>query len=416
MVPPRLRRLAIFALLGAVLMVWTLFRREEWDHESLGGLESQYPLLYQHVHMQTGEGGAWYIPANWTTPTHKPPRNIVEAAEWALQATNASDHYLPFSTIPMIVHQTWKTTRIDTWPQLLRHSAERWLQAATEGPMAYFLWTDEGMAQLVHRFEPGLAMQFAGLASNVERSDVFRIVVSKWIGGVYGDIDTEPLRPPTQWISATDLLPWTDTQTGTSYPATAPVQAIVGLEADCREDTDTYWRMGYSQPVQLTQWAFAWAPGHPILQTFLDRLTTTLQTIADRYGGSLQSRAARQELLALDPLTLTGPAAFTEAVRSRLAETTGLRWQALSGLEDGGRSKVVDDVLVLPITGFSPGRGAYGNMGSKPVTDASARLRHLAQGSWRAFDWTVEYGKFCRTMLGRCRDWSKVPVPSAAIA
>lgn len=48
-------------------------------------------------------------------------------------------------------------------------------------------------------------------------------------------------------------------------------------------------------------------------------------------------------------------------------------------------------------------------MGSKPVTDPSARLRHLAQGSWRNFDWKVEMGKFCRTVLGRCRDWSKTP-------
>lgn len=54
----------------------------------------------------------------------------------------------------------------------------------------------------------------------------------------------------------------------------------------------------------------------------------------------------------LDPLTLTGPAAFTDVVRSRLEEVAGLRWHALSGLKDGGKSKLVDDVLILPITGF----------------------------------------------------------------
>ncbi|OJJ98603.1 hypothetical protein ASPACDRAFT_79469 [Aspergillus aculeatus ATCC 16872] len=407
MAPTRLRRLAIFALLGAVLMIWTLYQREEWDNE-LMTLDNQYPFLYHHVHTHHAEGGAWYIPPTWMSASDHQPKNIVEAAELALGLVNTAERYLPHSAIPMVVHQTWKNTHIDTWPQLLRHSAERWLQA-TDGQMAYFLWTDAGMTQLIRKVEPALEVQFASLASNVERSDVFRILVSKWIGGVYGDIDTEPLRPPTKWLSATDLLPWNDTQTGIVYSSTSPVHAIVGLEADCREDTDTYWRMGYSQPVQLTQWAFAWAPGHPILQTFLDRFSTTLTNISDRYGGSLNSRAARQELLALDPLTLTGPATFTDAVRGRLEEVADLRWQALSGLQDGGRSKLVDDVVVLPITGFSPGRGAYGNMGSKPITDPSARLRHLAQGSWRAFDLTVEYGKFCRTVLGMCRDWSKVP-------
>lgn len=58
---------------------------------------------------------------------------------------------------------------------------------------------------------------------------------------------------------------------------------------------------------------------------------------------------------------------------------------------------------------FSPGRGQYGNMGSKPASDPDARLLHHAQGSWRHFDLKVELGKLCRTMFGLCRDWSKVP-------
>lgn len=210
----------------------------------------------------------------------------------------------------------------------------------------------------------------------------------------YGDMDTEPLRKPKSWINASDTQPWRDPGTGAVYRSTKPVRAIVGLEADCPPGSDLYWRMGYTHPVQLTQWAFAWAPGHPILQMFLDRFSAAMQERSNQ---------------AVDPLVLTGPVAFTEAVQSWLVATTGLRWNALTGSHDGGRSKVVEDVLVLPITGFSPGRGRYGNMGSKPVTDPSARLRHRAQGSWRKFDLLVEYGKFCRTVFGRCRNWTKVP-------
>jgi hypothetical protein len=47
-------------------------------------------------------------------------------------------------------------------------------------------------------------------------------------------------------------------------------------------------------------------------------------------------------------------------------------------------------------------------MGSKPLTDADARVQHYAQGSWRAFHFKVEMGKACRTLLGLCRDWSKM--------
>jgi hypothetical protein len=35
-----------------------------------------------------------------------------------------------------------------------------------------------------------------------------------------------------------------------------------------------------------------------------------------------------------------------------LSEQVGLRWNSLTGLEDGGQSKLVQDVLILPITAF----------------------------------------------------------------
>ena len=127
---------------------------------------------------------------------------------------------------------------------------------------------------------------------------------------------------------------------------------MFGIEADCPPDTDTYWRMGYNYPIQLTQWALASAPGHPVLSRFMDNLSFRLQEIAGRHGGDLRSPSASKELKSCDPVVLTGPGAITVASRSWLAETAGLRWNALSGLHDGGRSKLVEDVLILPITGF----------------------------------------------------------------
>jgi hypothetical protein len=136
------------------------------------------------------------------------------------------------------------------------------------------------------------------------------------------------------------------------YNSTEPIKAIVGLEADCPPDSDLYWRMGYFYPVQLTQWSFAWAPGHPILQLFINRLLAAMQAVSEKYGGHLESYSAQQALYAIDPLNLTGPVAFTDSVQTWLETDLGLRWNALSGLEDGGLSKLAGDVLVLPITAF----------------------------------------------------------------
>jgi mannosyltransferase OCH1-like enzyme len=110
--------------------------------------------------------------------------------------------------------------------------------------------------------------------------------------------------------------------------------------------------MGYFFPVQLTQWSFAWAPGHPILQIFIDRLLETVRAVRKDASHQLLSDSSQQELSYIDPVNLTGPIAFTDSVRTWLDMKADLRWNALTGLEDGGASKLVEDVLVLPITGF----------------------------------------------------------------
>lgn len=56
-----------------------------------------------------------------------------------------------------------------------------------------------------------------------------------------------------------------------------------------------------------------------------------------------------------DPITRTGPAAVTEITSKWLKENVGLRWNALTGRKDGGKTKLVADVLILPITGFRYG-------------------------------------------------------------
>ena len=274
------------------------------------------------------------------------------------------------------------------------------------------MWDDQGIWDLMNAVEQETLPYFDALIKPVEKADIFRVVVCNSVGGVYGDIDTTPLRSPSTWIDQQDVAPWVDPQTTTTYAAsgqTEPVALVLGLEADTPEHSDSYWRMGYTYPVQLTQWALAGSADHPVLNRFLADFRAVMhETLQGSTSGPDLDDVSRELLLQqLDVLELTGPAAITKATKDYLAEQADLRWQALSGLDDGGRSKLVHDTLILPITAFSPGRGRYGNMGSKPFSHPDARLRHDAQGSWRKFDIVVEIGKTCRTLLGLCRDWPK---------
>jgi len=210
-----------------------------------------------------------------------------------------------------------------------------------------------------------------------------------------------PFRPHPVPDSPVDITPATYTKIMNAYkPNDTAVGAIVGLEADSDPHKDDYWRAGYTYPVQLTNWAFAIAPHHPIASQFLKQ-------VGDDVVGSTES------LKRIDPLDLTGPPAFTRTIIVHCeADDADFRWEGLGGATDsaGGRGKVAaGDILVLPITGFSPGRGSWNNMGSQALTHFNARLYHAAAGSWRKKDLKVTAGKLCRTLFGACKDWSKIP-------
>lgn len=189
----------------------------------------------------------------------------------------------------------------------------------------------------------------------------------------YSDVDIKLLQHPYHWIQRQDVADWQDSETHSSYqlqmprskryqvpmtsptpyqeimeklkPSGADVGAIFGLEADNPADTDDYWRMGYTYPVQLTNWAFAMVPQHPTASRYLSNLSQDIRSNSSRLSN-------------IDPLDLTGPPALTKAVKAHSENMSPpeFRWSALSGRKDvrGGRGKVVaSDVLILPITGFS---------------------------------------------------------------
>ena len=143
-----------------------------------------------------------------------------------------------------------------------------------------------------------------------------------------------------------------DPVTNAEFNSTTPVALILGIEADTDPNSDSYWRMGYFYPIQLTQWALAASPRHPVLLRFMENLCGQLQAVAEDNNGDLSSPAAVRKLRQIGPLALTGPAAVTFVTKTWLYEQVGLRWNALTGLFDGARSKLVQDVLILPITGF----------------------------------------------------------------
>lgn len=133
---------------------------------------------------------AWYIPPDWLSASSTQPANITHAAYIARAIANGeSPKHLANSTIPLIIHQTWKSTRIELFPYGALPGIESWIESATnpELPsMAYFMWDNEGVMDLVAETEPDLLHYFGLLPDFVEKADIFRIVVCNSIGGLVG--------------------------------------------------------------------------------------------------------------------------------------------------------------------------------------------------------------------------------------
>ncbi|KAH9811140.1 family 32 glycosyltransferase [Melampsora americana] len=107
------------------------------------------------------------------------------------------------TSIPKIIHQTWKTEKIP----------DRWLPvrstcAALHSDWEYVLWTDQSGRELIQTHYPWFLDTFDGYKYPIQRADAVRYFVLHQYGGVYMDLDIGCLRPMDSLISnpSFDLL------------------------------------------------------------------------------------------------------------------------------------------------------------------------------------------------------------------
>lgn len=190
------------------------------------------------------------------------------------------------------------------------------------------------------------------------KADFFRYLILLARGGIYADIDTLALKPATEWLSDNFKL--------------SDVGMVVGIEADPdRED----WSQWYSRRIQFCQWTIQSKPGHPVLREIVANIT--METL-DR------KKAKKLSIDHDNVVEWTGPAVWTDAVFEYFNDETffdmststgGISWKNFTGMKE---PKKVGDVVVLPITSFSPG---VGQMGAGEIDDPMAFVHHNFEGS-----------------------------------
>lgn len=165
--------------------------------------------------------------------------------------------------IPRTIYQTWKTSDDSQWTFLERRLAATW--RSLKG-YRYEMHDDAACQRLVDDFYPECRAAYASFTP-VEKADFWRVLVLHQHGGVYADFDTRCRVHPNRWLLPDDeLVLGIMCDDAEKYADWKPRRR---LKSGGAFDTGCAW---VDQPTMFTNWAFASAPGHPLLAEITRRI------------------------------------------------------------------------------------------------------------------------------------------------
>jgi inositol phosphorylceramide mannosyltransferase catalytic subunit len=211
------------------------------------------------------------------------------------------------SSIPRTIHQTWMTSQLP--PPFAAYQAQ-W--RALHPDYSYRLWTDADNDELVKRCYPAWYELYRSFDREIFRADMARCLYLHQFGGVYADIDIEPLRPLTRLL--------------------AQHTCLLGTEPEVH--AQRLW----NKSRLVSNALMASTPGHPFWLRMLDEIarraasaknpvaTTgpiTLDAVYERHGAALGVSLAEPDaffpLPDLDNTELQLSAASTQHYRNMIA-------------------------------------------------------------------------------------------------
>jgi alpha 1,6-mannosyltransferase len=263
------------------------------------------------------------------------------------------------SKFPAYIWQTWKTTPASgEFKEEFREPEASW--TVMHPTFVHEVITDSVAAHLIRHLyapTPEVLEAYNALPLPVLKADFFRYLILLARGGIYSDIDTAALKSATDWV-----------------PPEVPRNSygmVIGIEADPDRDD---WQLWYSRRIQFCQWTIQSKPGHPILRDIVANITE--ETLKRKKEGRLSSDTK-------NIVEFTGPALWTDSIFSYfnspeyfdMSNSKGnITWEQFTGIKT---AKKVGDVVVLPITSFSPG---VKQMGAGEEDDPMAFVKHNFEG------------------------------------
>jgi alpha 1,6-mannosyltransferase len=262
---------------------------------------------------------------------------------------------------PAYIWQTWKYTPASAdFGDDFRTAEASWTEK--HPGFIHEVITDQVAMHLMRHLyasTPEVVEAYNAMPLPILKADFFRYLILLARGGIYSDIDTQALKSTLEWI-----------------PESVPHEAVglvIGIEADPdRPD----WADWYSRRIQFCQWTIQAKAGHPVLREIVANIT---QETLRRKKAGLLTKIDDDKVV-----DFTGPAVWTDIIFDffnnekyfDMKNSKGsITWESFTGMTT---PKKVGDVVVLPITSFSPG---VQQMGAGDYDDAMAFVRHEFEGA-----------------------------------
>ncbi|KAF2196353.1 hypothetical protein GQ43DRAFT_262009 [Delitschia confertaspora ATCC 74209] len=311
---------------------------------------------------RTNKGASWKAP---DAPTKKPKTQIPVDILRQKPLREQLEYQFPYdveSKFPAYIWQTWKyTPNQGEFAEEFREAEASW--TILHPTFVHEVITDQVAEHLIRHLYasvPEVLEAYKALPLPVLKADFFRYLILLARGGIYSDIDTAALKSAVDWI-----------------PKDVPSSSygmVIGIEADPdRAD----WADWYSRRIQFCQWTIQSKPGHPVLVDVVANITQ--ETLKRKAEGRLTTDHK-------GIIEFTGPGLWTDSIFSffnnpdyfDMSTSKGnITWEHFTGMKE---PKKVGDVIILPITSFSPG---IKTMNAGEDDDPMAFVKHNFEGTWK---------------------------------
>lgn len=209
------------------------------------------------------------------------------------------------------------------------------------------LHNDADVAELVRRLVPDLFVNWSHLLK-IQQADIYRYVVTCFLGGLYADSDTICVKPVAAWgVLPTDRL-------------------VLGVEAQNVDTKGGPLHEG-SRRVFFAQFLFASAAFHPVTVNVLRRIQKDQASLFLLGDPGLDPR----ERLA-GVLQTTGPVAWTDSIAEYMCYATQARTP-----DDFWQEGSFDGTHIFDVAAF--GAGQF-HSGSPPLSDSHVLVVHTFKG------------------------------------